>query len=326
MTIQDKIRLLKENDTAVKKAAAWSGLDTPGRLLIASMYANRHKAVDQQHLRTLADWIKKEVGAWSFLRTSFRYPVAANLDLFTDDPKQAFAGFLEMYDALVAAGFHRSNSTYLAAMMIVTQEKEKVHSSKDFAARAMALYKSIRSRHPFLTGEHDYPLIVLLALVREEEPDELTEELSKTYKALSDWRFSKGNDLQGLTHVLSLDNSFTHEERLEKMRTLSDAWNSNVNKMKPAYYSELGLLALRGASPDDMGTVQQTGDNIQTLPGFRWQKDLAWQIAVQFTAASDLADSPLEGHMLSTIAMLQQADTAIMLTTIGAVGVTTSSN
>ncbi|TMW70654.1 DUF4003 family protein [Alteribacter natronophilus] len=323
-TIQEKVHLLADNEPAVKKATAWSGMETKNRLLLASMYANREERLEAARLRDLADWIKGEVGMWSYMRTNFRYTAAANLDLYTGNPKEAFQDMMTMYDALISSGFNRSNSTYLAAMTVVSHP-EKTEPEK-LADRAMQLYKVIRSRHPFLTGENDYPLIVLLAAMRTDSPEELSTELSNTYRALSDWGFRKGNDLQGLTHVLSLDDAFTHEERLDKIKSLCKAWEEQIHRVKPAVYSELGLLALRGAVPEDIRTVKKAGDAILEIPSFRWQKDLAWQIGVQFTAAADLADSPLKGHMLSTLAMLQQADTAIMLTTIGAVTVTTSGN
>ncbi|RNA66907.1 DUF4003 family protein [Alteribacter keqinensis] len=326
MNVTDKIDLLERNEQPVKKASAWTGLDTKTRLLIAAMFANKEQEVDPDAFKDLADWIKEQTSAWSYLRTNIRFSVAANLMLYTADPKKAFDSMMQMYDQLIDSGFRRHNVTYLAALAVTTQEPELSNEERvRLADRAIALYKAIRNDRMFSTNEYDYPLVVLLAAGREEPVEAIAREVNDTYERLRKGHWKRGNDLQGLTHILALDTEKSVDEHVQRANDLFEAWERELRRVKPAFYSEIGVLTVRSAITQDITIVRDLEERINTLPAFRWNKELGTMIAAQFTASSDLEESPVSEHMMTTLAILQQAEMAMMMATVGAVTVATTS-
>ncbi|WP_096439508.1 DUF4003 family protein [Alteribacter populi] len=322
-----KIEQLSFNEHSLKRATAWTFLDTKTRLLIAAMYANQERKLDGKAFKKFADWIKKESSAWSYLRSNLRFSVAANLDLQTEDPKRAFKTMMKIYDQLVSAGFQRHNGTYLGALSFTLQHPEADQPFIDEQCeRAITLFRGLKKQQYLLTNTYDYPLIVLLALSREADIDKIVDEVSLKYDALRQGNWKRGNDLQGLTHILSLDEESHDNEMIQKVNHLYEDWERIMGRVKPAYYSEIGVLAVRKAVREDLVTVQETRDHILSLKSFRWHKDLSTQIATQFIAGTDLAESPIEGHMVTTMAILQQAEMAAMMASITASTAATNSN
>ncbi|WP_026691053.1 DUF4003 family protein [Alteribacter aurantiacus] len=326
LNVKDKIDLLVQNEQAVKKATAWTGLDTKTRLLLAAMFANRHQETNADEFKDVANWIKEQTSAWSYIRGNIRFSVAANLMLYTDDPHKAFDEMMKTYEVLLEAGFRRHNATYLAALALTTQTPNISDTDREvLAKRAMTLYKEVRKGQVFNTNEYDYPLIVLLAKGRADDIQNIGAEVSDTYQKLRRGNWKRGNELQGITHILALDSEKSVDAHIDKANELFEEWEREIGRVRPAYYSEIGALTVRNAVKADIATVKKHEEKLHALSSFRWNKELGTIIAAQFTASSDLEESPLNEHMLTTLSILQQAEMAATMAAVGAVTVATTS-
>ncbi|XBO86654.1 DUF4003 family protein [Bacillus licheniformis] len=77
------------------------------------------------------------------------------------------------------------------------------HDHEGKINRALSIYKGMKDKHVFLTSAGDYLLAVLLA-GSNMETGELIDYIEAFYQKLSQAGFRKGNDLQFLSHILSL--------------------------------------------------------------------------------------------------------------------------
>lgn len=124
--------------------------------------------------------------------------------------------------------------------MLLTEENEQ-HGAH--IQRSMQVYKRMKKDHLFLTSTNDYPLAVLLA-GQSENVETLMDRVERLYQKLAKAGLRKGNDLQFLSHILSLKKD-VREEML--VATCTNIWNllkQEKVKVKQMHYPAIGLLAL----------------------------------------------------------------------------------
>lgn len=90
----------------------------------------------------------------------------------------------------------------MSALILLTKYPDE-HDHEDKINRALSIYKGMKDKHVFLTSAGDYPLAVLLA-GSDMETGELIDYIEAFYQKLNQAGFRKGNDLQFLSHILSL--------------------------------------------------------------------------------------------------------------------------
>ncbi|MDR4410308.1 DUF4003 family protein, partial [Bacillus anthracis] len=147
--------------------------------------------------------------------------------------------FLDLYEQVVTGCFSRSIFTYLAAAVILTEDKDQ-HNTQN--QRSMQVYKRMKEDHLLLTGKNHYPLEVLLA-GQSENIETLMGRVEHLYETLAKAGFRKGNDLQFLSHILSLKKD-VREEVL--VATCTNIWKflKHVSvKVKQMHCPAIGLLA-----------------------------------------------------------------------------------
>lgn len=218
ITLEQKLDQYTHTYAQLKGELKWKTSDSRTGMMIAAMYAGSDKLFDLGRFLEISSYIKNQVGMFSYLKSYHRFVVAATLDIHFTDYKKAFREFLYLYEQLVAGGFSRSIFTYLAAAVLLTEDNEQ-HGTH--IQRSMQVYKRMKEDHLFLTGTNDYPLAVLLA-GQSENVETLMDRVERLYEKLAKAGFRKGNDLQFLSHILSLKKD-VHEEML--VATCTNIWN-----------------------------------------------------------------------------------------------------
>src|SRR5699024_11354921 len=107
--------------------------------------------------------------------------------------------------------------------------------------RSKMIYDDMKKEHPFLTGQSDYPLAVLLAY---ENQDDMRERMEYFYDRLNEYQFNKGNNLQFLSHILSLAHTENDNELINRVIQIYDDFKRVGLKQKSSYYPIMGMLAL----------------------------------------------------------------------------------
>lgn len=146
------------------------------------------------------------------------------------------------------------------------------------------------------------------------------------YEKLAKAGFRKGNDLQFLSHILSLKKD-VREEML--VATCTNIWNllkQEKVKVKQMHYPAIGLLALLEDGEKEIHSVKALIEKLQGEKLFRWHTDTSILIAIQLFVSQKGEESKATNTGLQTmIEVLIQAQQAAMMATIAASSVATSS-
>lgn len=209
-------------------------------MMIASMYVINEKPFDLRRFESLSDYVKEQVGAFNTLKSSYRYTTAAMLDVRFENSVEKFHRLLEVYEKMVSGKFSRGASTYIAAQVMLEQIE---NGRTEDIERVMQVYKGMSSNHFFLTSSTDFPLAVLLA-EREGTVNDLMKQIEYFYKCLNQQGFAKGNDLQFLSHILSLGDENKADALNEQCTKVADAFRTQWKKPRAMHYPLAGLLAL----------------------------------------------------------------------------------
>ncbi|WP_158661037.1 DUF4003 family protein [Bacillus kwashiorkori] len=309
----------------LKKALRWKVSDNKTLMLIASMFVVNKREFDIQRFLQVSEYIKGNVDAFNTLRSQERFSIGAMLHIHFNRVEDVFHSYLHLYETLINSGFKRGMFTYIAAGVLFTSKTD----SQDYrliAEKAYRIYKAMQKEHLFLTSENDYPLALLLATRNEEVPS-LIERMEDFYHQLQTLGFKKGNDLQFLSHVLSLDPSADKKILSERCITLFDKIHQLHKKPKSVHYPTIGMLALCDQSQLDLQKLINVTERLNTEKDFKWQKDINFMLAAQLFISELTEDTtvPTAG-LMTTLEIIMQAQQVAMIASMAAVTAATASN
>lgn len=214
----------------------------------ANQYVTADRPVDREKLGECKRLIKSEAGIFSNFRGSVLVPLACRLAL-CEDPQKRWERASANY-AILKEHFMRSEFLALAALLLTDSAQDA--DVPAFAERGKALYRRMKSEHPFLTGQEDSVFAILLAESPKSD-DELIADMEACYRLL-DERFPKGDGIQAASHVLALTDG-APAEKAGKVIALYDAIRAAGGK----YGKEWELSALAAFAAD--GTPVETTVN-----------------------------------------------------------------
>jgi hypothetical protein len=317
----NKIETYKDIFTDLKKRIRWKVSDARSLMMIASLYVTNNKVYDGDRFEEMADFIKKEVGVFSTLKSHHRFTFAAMLDTRFPSPEEKFTDFIQVYEALVEEGFSRGTYTYIAAMVVITEEG----NSAELASRAMNVYKEMRQKHFFLTGQSDYPLAMLLAQ-REQNTAAIVDHIESLYEKLNQSGFYKGNDLQTMSHILSLVEDVSLDELVTRSTELFDTLKEEGIRPKSRFYPQIAMLAFMKNGKEQITQVKEILESLNSDKLFKWQKDINFMMAVTLHLSDQMENSSLlHTNLSTTIEALIQAQQAASVAAIAGAAAATSS-
>jgi hypothetical protein len=225
----------------------------------------------------LADFIKGKVNMFSYLKSTQRFTTAAMLETTTHNPQHSFDVLLTIYEKLVEKGFTRSTYSYITASILLNTGEKTEH----YIDKTIQLYKRMKDQHYFLTGSSDYPLAALLAH-SDFEVDQSALLMKENYSQLLQNKFRKGNDLQFLSHILSLDPSRDPKDAAAKCLVIKNELYQNGMKTKSLHYPYIGMLSFLGNFQDEIMKLQAVNLQLNNDKLFKWQKDMNFMMSVLF--------------------------------------------
>ncbi|RDI39116.1 uncharacterized protein DUF4003 [Falsibacillus pallidus] len=296
----------------LKTKYKWSFSDNRILMMAASLYVANEKEFNLKRYDEIVEYIKGEVGLFSTLKGNDRFTFAAMLDTKFDDSKAAFKEFIQTYDSVIEAGFHRSTFSYIAAMVALTGEKD----ASDAIPRSYDIYKSMKSNHFFFTGMDDYPLAMLLAQ-RELEKDAMMAEIESFYQKLNEAGFRKSNELQSMSHILSLEGKTNPDTLVSRCQEMFSLMKESGLKPKAMHYPHIALLAFLDQAKVNLHQVVDIFDQLNAEKDFKWQKDFNLVMAIQLLIAEKVGESTVLSTALhSTIQALIQAQQAACIAAV----------
>lgn len=251
-----------------------------------------------EELRRRADWFGP-------LRSPVRYAVAAMLIRRGVPAGRTHDAVRRTRETFRAVKLRRAGvQEVLAAFMLVLNNDGRP------AARVTALrMKQILERwnrdHPWLTGHDDYPMAALHA-TRDEGVEAFGTRVESIYQRLREAKFSRGNQLQLASHILSIAD-WSGAEAARRATALRDAFVSRKQRIGTDQYDEVALLCLTPGGPAQIAqNVLAYRDRLREVKP-RPQKSVAFSLAagVVLGESADRADGLTDSRDLATLKAVQ---------------------
>jgi hypothetical protein len=317
----NRVETYKDIYAELKKRLRWKVTDTRSLMMIASLYVTNNKEFDSDRLEEVADHIKKEVGFFTTLNSQQRYIFAAMLYTRTQNPEEKVPSFIETYKALVDTGFSMGAYTYISAMVLINEDD----GSAETAIRAMEVYRKMRKKHFFLTGTSDYPIAMLLALSKRDS-DTLINQMEFYYEKLNHSGFYKGNDLQTMSHILTLVDDVDSNELVIRCTEIFDLFKQEGIRPKSMFYPQIAILSFMENGKEQIAQVNEIWVDLNRDKLFRWQKDINMMMAVTLHLSDQIENSSiLQTNLSTTIEVLIQAQQSASVAAIAGATAATSS-
>ena len=235
-TVKNRCELLMYNWNQAKSAFSFeNGMTT---MTCANIFTSKDKRSDVDVLKQYKSMLKEKVGFFSDFRSYAMIPIIA-IVATSDTPEQTLDYGMEIHGMLKE---HFWSSSYLpvAAMMIATMAEPGKFS--EIVEKTNAIYKKMKSEHPFLTSSEDSAFCALLAM-SDKSIDELVYDMEKCYNVLKG-KFFSSNAVQSLSHVLALGNGVP-ELKCEKAMKIFNSLKEKGYKYGTEYeLPTLGVLAM----------------------------------------------------------------------------------
>ncbi len=229
--------------------------------------------------------LSKQAGGFSPLTSSIRHAVAAILIRRDLDPVSTVSRVKETLDAFKQHKLKKGGTHPLLAALLLVLDAGGGSVRFDKIARMKQIIDRWAVDHRFLTGLDDYPMAAMHA-ARGADPEQLGLEVEEIYKALRKAKFSSGNQLQLISHLMMFS-SFGPHLAAERFISMVAALKQKGQRVWQSQYDEVALLVLSGAAVEEASTrVVRYRDQLRAVKP-RPQASIAFSIAAGIVLAEE---------------------------------------
>ena len=278
----------------------------------ANIFCSHGRIATTDQLKQCRKVIDDNTGIFSNFRGNIR-PILPAMLAIGDDPDAQMKQALENY-ALLKEEFW--GSEYLSLVSFLLTNLTDSYTVREKAAHGKEIYKRMQKEHPFLTSSEDSVFAVLMAF-SEKANDALISDMEAAYTALKE-RFSIGNEVQTVSHVLSMTNG----NPVEKAQRVINLYNAlHEAGIKYGHAHELSTLAALSLTEVDIPVlVEEIGQVDAFLKGQKGYGILgpganqramhaAMIVSDQYTSHKDVNTAA----MTSTITMIVAQEMALCM-------------
>jgi hypothetical protein len=270
-------------------------------------------------LEATAKILADEAGGFSPLNSAIRHAVAAILIRRGLDPVTTVHRTKETLAVFREFKLSRSGARPLLAALILVLDVDGGAPSRDTIARMKAIIERWKKDHRFLTGTDDYPMAAMHA-TRDVSVEQLGMEVEQIYQLLRKARFSAGEQLQLVSHLLRFSEHGPREAAQRFERT-AVALKKARQPVWQSHYDEVALLVLSGGHVDDVvPRVIEYRDRLRAVKP-KPTADIAFSIATGVVLAEQVErmtglDSAATAANLRAVQALVEAQQAAMIACI----------
>ena len=271
--------------------------------------------------RVLAD----EAGGFSPLSSSVRHAVAAILIRRDLDPVTTVHRTQETLVAFKEHRLRRGGASPLLAALILVLQANGGAPEAHTVTRLKAIIDRWTEDHWFLTGVDDYPMAAMHA-TRDISVEQLGLEVEQVYRLLRRAKFSSGEQLQLVSHLLMFGDQGPRAAA-SRFEETAKALRQAKQRVWQSHYDEVALLVLSGARVDEVvPRVIEYRDRLRAVKP-RPTSDIAFSIAAGVVLAEEAERMrDLEGAAaaanLSAVQAIIEAQQAAMVACMAACTVT----
>lgn len=204
----------------------------------AEMLAENETDVTAGKMTACKEILDSNTGIFSNFKGYAYLPVITMLAV-SDNPEEKMKKTKSIYEILKRYFY---GSTYLSLVSAVLADMVGVEEVEKYAIRGRNIYELMKENHPFLTSAEDSVVAVLMAF-SEKSDAELVNDMETSYKLLKS-KFSGGNHIQAVSHVLALTEG-KQEEKCQRVFDMYDEFD-RLDRRYGKYYelNVLGSLAM----------------------------------------------------------------------------------
>lgn len=223
----------------------------------------KEKSADAVRIKEAMKIIKKKVGVFSALRGNNLTTVATVMSL-EDNMEEALEKINIIYEELKDKFL---TSEYLALAAIVIFNARQRIDIQESVKKTRVVYDYMKKNHRFLTGSEDVTAAAMIAVTSEDIANTM-KIVEEYYEGLRDKGYWSGNNLQTLSHIITLFNGQIHEN-IEKIYLMDGALREKGIKIKSYSLPLLGVSAFISEDFNIFATkVKEINERLKDEKGF----------------------------------------------------------
>lgn len=317
LQLVEKLKLVENHYHILQKAFKWEqGLY---HHFIALVAMQKNRSIDVERIKQAQQVIKNETGVFSEMR-AHNYILSALISLESNTVESVFHEIQRCEGVLKAAGFKNSQNLIFASFALYRCSEHA--DIVELSQKAFRLYKEMQTNHPWLTNTDDYSMSIMIAY-----SNIPLEKCETIYQQLTQVGFSKSNELQALSHILSFSDR-TMYEVVNRCLALKEAVKANKLNTYSGKYSVYGIVSL--ISLEDPSIENKWIEAIQMMKGqkiYKWiDRDFVMLLASFLVSDIWLQDDHLNAVVATTAieSIIAAQMAAIMMATTTAVVISTT--
>ncbi|MCP3981137.1 MAG: DUF4003 family protein [bacterium] len=274
-------------------------------------------------LEGVAAELRRRAGWFGPLNSEVRYVVAAMILRRELDPGRVHARVTKTREALRRYKLPRNRTHAMFAALLLTLQDDAAATTAPTFRRMEEIYERWRRDHRWLTGADDLPAAAIHA-VRDESVESIALNVERAYQRLREVGFRRGNPLQLVSQLLSVDPRGV-DDAVRRFSRLVEVFDQRGEKIRTSRYDETAVLTLTSSRPAALvGRVLDYRDRLRAARP-RPDKEIAFALATGIAIGEDAARAEAGGAGdLSLLRSLQAILDAQQAATMAAVAAATT--
>lgn len=260
--IENKVKLLIKNSNSLENVKSTFGMGTFKKCNALNLTL-RNIDADVEKINSCIDIIKSNSSIFSNFRGNNLLTTAVNLSIQTN-PEESFNDIMIIYSKLKN---HFFNNQFLVLAAQIIYNYKNTNDIDLIVNNTRKAYDTMKKNHLFLTGQDDICAAALIATTST-NLDQTFIDMEECYNILRNNGFYKGNDLQALSHILSLFEGLP-QEKCNKVILLDKILRNHYVPLKGYSLPILGVAALTNTDYEKFATdLNSINNSLKKERGF----------------------------------------------------------
>ncbi len=287
----------------------------------AQLTGHKIKA-DAEGLKASRHSLRSQLSIFSNIRGIVETPVLTAVSM-ADDHDAKVAEIVAMYQRLKQYFFP---SEYLAIAATILPELAPGDAAEPYIERGKRLYKLMKSEHPFLTGQNDAVMSVLLAFSPKSD-GELLQDMESIYQAIrAEISFGSLESIQLVSHILAMSEAESSTLVKRFLQLFNGLKDKDFRYGRDYQLPALAVLAMNGRPAGEViEEMIEVEAFLKPLKGYHGifgftKKERLMHAAMLVSLQEEKNAVPDTGVLTSTVVMIaaQQAAMCAMIASMAA--------
>ena len=261
--MNEKINLFLENNNTLQNIKGSWGMYDVQKKCSALTLTIKNKLIDSNRINLALQVIKENTSVFSNFRGNNKLTTAIAISL-EEDMEGSLNEIVSIYNKLKE---EFSSSEYLViAAQIIFNSRDRVNID-DAVKNTRVAYDYMKKNHRFLTGREDIASAAIIATTSSDF-EQTFNEIEECYEILKKEKLSSSNNIQALSHILSLIN-LSSKDKCEKVMDMYSVLKENKVPLKDFYLPLLGIVSFLTDNKQEFAkSVSEVSTELKSHKGF----------------------------------------------------------